>query len=162
MLIGTTEKVPYGLTLVAHGTSGYGSRPLPDNAIGRLSNPLSRIMAWPPPMRLNDTRIAPVDIDCDPARSVWRSKPLISSFGGSSSVKFWLASWNKEKRAKQESTHERYIRDFCCRPNLEIYQHRRFALIIFLQRTCRPLPKSEPPLKGGSPPPDIFYRDTPL
>lgn len=55
MLIGTTEKVPYGITLVAHGTSGHGSRPLPDNAIGRLSNALSRIVAWTPPMKLNDT-----------------------------------------------------------------------------------------------------------
>lgn len=55
MLIGTTEKVPYGLTLVAHGTSGHGSRPLPDNAIGRLSNAISRIVAWTPPMKLNDT-----------------------------------------------------------------------------------------------------------
>jgi acetylornithine deacetylase/succinyl-diaminopimelate desuccinylase-like protein len=55
MLVATTEKVPYSLRLVAHGTSGHGSRPLPDNAIARLSNALSRIAAWEPPMRLNDT-----------------------------------------------------------------------------------------------------------
>ena len=55
MLVATTEKVPFSLRLVAHGTSGHGSRPLPDNAIARLSNALSRIAAWEPPMRLNDT-----------------------------------------------------------------------------------------------------------
>jgi acetylornithine deacetylase/succinyl-diaminopimelate desuccinylase-like protein len=55
MLVATTEKVPYALRLVAHGTSGHGSRPLPDNAIARLSNALSRVAAWEPPMRLNDT-----------------------------------------------------------------------------------------------------------
>jgi acetylornithine deacetylase/succinyl-diaminopimelate desuccinylase-like protein len=55
MLVATTEKMPYSLRLVAHGTSGHGSRPLPDNAIARLSNALSRIAAWEPPMRLNDT-----------------------------------------------------------------------------------------------------------
>jgi acetylornithine deacetylase/succinyl-diaminopimelate desuccinylase-like protein len=55
MLVATTEKVPFSLRLVAHGTSGHGSRPLPDNAIARLANALSRIAAWEPPMRLNDT-----------------------------------------------------------------------------------------------------------
>ena len=55
MLVSTTEKVPYSLRVVAHGTSGHGSRPLPDNAIARLANAVSRIAAWEPPMRLNDT-----------------------------------------------------------------------------------------------------------
>jgi acetylornithine deacetylase/succinyl-diaminopimelate desuccinylase-like protein len=55
MLVGTTEKLPYSIRLVAHGTSGHGSRPLPDNAIVRLANAVSRIGAWEPPMRLNDT-----------------------------------------------------------------------------------------------------------
>jgi acetylornithine deacetylase/succinyl-diaminopimelate desuccinylase-like protein len=55
MLVSTTEKVPASLRVVAHGTSGHGSRPLPDNAIARLANALSRIAAWEPPMRLNDT-----------------------------------------------------------------------------------------------------------
>lgn len=55
MLVGTTEKSPFMISLVAHGTSGHGSRPLPDNAIGRLSNALSRVVAWTPPMKLNDT-----------------------------------------------------------------------------------------------------------
>jgi len=55
MLVSTTEKTPYSLRVVAHGTSGHGSRPLPDNAIARLANAVSRIAAWEPPMRLNDT-----------------------------------------------------------------------------------------------------------
>lgn len=55
VLIATTEKVPYSVRLVAHGTSGHASRPLPDNAIVRLANAVSRIGAWQPPMRLNDT-----------------------------------------------------------------------------------------------------------
>jgi len=55
MLVGTTEKVPYTIRMVAHGTSGHGSRPLPDNAIARLSNAISRVASWQPPMRLNDT-----------------------------------------------------------------------------------------------------------
>jgi acetylornithine deacetylase/succinyl-diaminopimelate desuccinylase-like protein len=55
MLIATTEKTPYPIRVVARGTSGHGSRPLPDNAIARLANAVSRIAAWQPPMRMNDT-----------------------------------------------------------------------------------------------------------
>jgi len=55
VLIGTTEKLPYSIKLVAHGTSGHGSRPLPDNSIAHLANAVSRVAAWQPPMRLNDT-----------------------------------------------------------------------------------------------------------
>jgi acetylornithine deacetylase/succinyl-diaminopimelate desuccinylase-like protein len=74
MLVGTTEKLPYSIRLVAHGTSGHGSRPLPDNAIARLSNALSRIAAWEPPMRLNDTtrtyfeRLATISTPAEAAR----------------------------------------------------------------------------------------------
>lgn len=55
MLIGTTEKMPYPVRVVAKGTSGHASRPLPDNAIVRLASAVARIGAWTPPMRLNDT-----------------------------------------------------------------------------------------------------------
>src|SRR5436190_5478206 len=74
ILVGTTEKLPYTIRLVAHGTSGHGSRPLPDNAIARLSNAISRIAAWQPPMRLNDTtrayfeRLATISTPEDAAR----------------------------------------------------------------------------------------------
>jgi acetylornithine deacetylase/succinyl-diaminopimelate desuccinylase-like protein len=53
--IATTEKVPRGARLVAHGTAGHGSVPRPDNAVVRLANAVGKIAAWQPPMRLNDT-----------------------------------------------------------------------------------------------------------
>lgn len=52
--IAATEKVPRRAKLVATGTSGHGSRPRRDNAVVHLSNAVSRIAAWEPPMRLND------------------------------------------------------------------------------------------------------------
>src|SRR5579872_1063686 len=51
----TTEKVPRGLKLVAHGTAGHGSRPRPDNAIIRLAAAVAKFGSWQPPMRLNAT-----------------------------------------------------------------------------------------------------------
>ena len=74
VLVGTTEKLPYSIKLVAHGTSGHGSRPLPDNAIARLANAVSRIAAWQPPMKLNDTtrtyfeRMATISTPAEAAR----------------------------------------------------------------------------------------------
>jgi acetylornithine deacetylase/succinyl-diaminopimelate desuccinylase-like protein len=53
--ISTTEKVPRGITLVARGTAGHGSRPVPDNAVVRIANAVAKVGAWQPPMRLNDT-----------------------------------------------------------------------------------------------------------
>ncbi|MGH9661529.1 MAG: M20/M25/M40 family metallo-hydrolase, partial [Bryobacteraceae bacterium] len=53
--VGTTEKVPRAMRLVARGTAGHGSRPTPDNAIVRLATAVAKIGAWQPPMRLNDT-----------------------------------------------------------------------------------------------------------
>jgi acetylornithine deacetylase/succinyl-diaminopimelate desuccinylase-like protein len=53
--ITTTEKVPRGLRLVAHGTAGHGSRPRPDNAIIRLASAVAKFGSWQPPMRLNAT-----------------------------------------------------------------------------------------------------------
>jgi acetylornithine deacetylase/succinyl-diaminopimelate desuccinylase-like protein len=53
--VAMTEKVPRRAKLIATGTSGHGSRPRRDNAVGRLSTAVSRIFQWEPPMRLNDT-----------------------------------------------------------------------------------------------------------
>jgi acetylornithine deacetylase/succinyl-diaminopimelate desuccinylase-like protein len=53
--VATTEKVPRRVKLIATGTSGHGSRPRRDNAIGHLASAVSRVSAWEPPMRLNDT-----------------------------------------------------------------------------------------------------------
>jgi acetylornithine deacetylase/succinyl-diaminopimelate desuccinylase-like protein len=53
--IATTEKVPRGLKVAAHGSSGHGSMPRLDNAITHVAAAVGKIGAWQPPMRLNDT-----------------------------------------------------------------------------------------------------------
>ena len=53
--VATTEKVPRGVRLVAHGTAGHGSRPRPDNAVVHLADAVAKVAHWEPPMRLNDT-----------------------------------------------------------------------------------------------------------
>ena len=53
--VGTAEKIPYALRLVATGPAGHGSRPLRTNAVAHLAGAVARIAAWQPPMRLNDT-----------------------------------------------------------------------------------------------------------
>jgi len=53
--VATTEKVPRGVKLVAHGTAGHGSVPLQDNAVVHLSQAIAKIAAWQTPMRLNET-----------------------------------------------------------------------------------------------------------
>lgn len=46
------EKAPYWVRLVAHGTPGHGSRPLPDSAPNRLTRALNRVIAWETPLQL--------------------------------------------------------------------------------------------------------------
>jgi acetylornithine deacetylase/succinyl-diaminopimelate desuccinylase-like protein len=53
--VDTTEKVPRGIELVAHGVSGHGSVPLPSNAIVHLAAAVARLGAWRPEIRLNET-----------------------------------------------------------------------------------------------------------
>ena len=53
--IATTEKVPRGVRLVAHGQAGHGSRPRLDNAVAHLAGAVAKVAAQQPPMRLNDT-----------------------------------------------------------------------------------------------------------
>jgi len=53
--IATTEKVVRPMRLIAHGTSGHGSQPRPDNPIVHLAAAISRISRWQTPMRLNET-----------------------------------------------------------------------------------------------------------
>lgn len=53
--IATTEKVPNTVRLVAHGTSGHGSVPRPDNPIVHLAAAVAKLGAFQPPMRLNET-----------------------------------------------------------------------------------------------------------
>ncbi len=72
--ITTTEKVPRGIRLVAHGTAGHGSRPRPDNAVIHLAAAVAKFGSWQPPVRLNDTtrayfeRLATVS----PPEDAWR------------------------------------------------------------------------------------------
>lgn len=68
--VSTTQKVPRGFSLVAHGTSGHGSAPRVDNPIAHLAAAVAKTSGWQTPMRLNETtrrffaqmaRIAPPD-----------------------------------------------------------------------------------------------------
>jgi acetylornithine deacetylase/succinyl-diaminopimelate desuccinylase-like protein len=54
-LIQTTEKIPRGAQLVAHGPAGHGSRPMRSNAVLHLARAVEKISMWDPPMRFNDT-----------------------------------------------------------------------------------------------------------
>src|SRR3982751_5467772 len=53
--IGTAEKLPARVRLVATGTAGHGSAPRLDNAIIHLSAAVEKVGRWETPMRLNDT-----------------------------------------------------------------------------------------------------------
>jgi acetylornithine deacetylase/succinyl-diaminopimelate desuccinylase-like protein len=53
--VGTAEKIPYALKLVARGPAGHGSRPLRTNAVVHLAQAVAKVAAWQTPMRLNDT-----------------------------------------------------------------------------------------------------------
>jgi acetylornithine deacetylase/succinyl-diaminopimelate desuccinylase-like protein len=55
MNIGTAEKVPARVRLVAKGTSGHGSVPRMDNALIHLGAAVDKVGRWQTPMRLNDT-----------------------------------------------------------------------------------------------------------
>src|SRR5207247_10667916 len=47
--VGTTEKSPFWLQLVARGTAGHGSRPTPDNPVHRLIRGVARVAAYQTP-----------------------------------------------------------------------------------------------------------------
>lgn len=53
--IGTAEKLPARVRLVASGTAGHGSVPRIDNALIHLGAAVERVGRWETPMRLNDT-----------------------------------------------------------------------------------------------------------
>ncbi len=53
--LGTAEKVPARVRLVATGTSGHGSVPRLDNALIHLGAAVEKVGRWETPMRLNDT-----------------------------------------------------------------------------------------------------------
>lgn len=53
--IGTTEKEPRAIELIARGPAGHGSVPRRDNAVARLTGAVSKIVAWTPPLRVTET-----------------------------------------------------------------------------------------------------------
>jgi acetylornithine deacetylase/succinyl-diaminopimelate desuccinylase-like protein len=53
--VGTTEKVPRRMMLLARGSSGHASMPRLDNPIAHLGAAVGKLLAWQPPMRLNET-----------------------------------------------------------------------------------------------------------
>ncbi|MEO8257524.1 MAG: M20/M25/M40 family metallo-hydrolase [Acidobacteriota bacterium] len=53
--IGTAEKLPARVRLVATGTAGHGSAPRLDNALVHLSAAVEKVGRWETPRRLNDT-----------------------------------------------------------------------------------------------------------
>jgi acetylornithine deacetylase/succinyl-diaminopimelate desuccinylase-like protein len=53
--IGTAEKLPARVRLVATGTAGHGSAPRLDNALVHLAAAVDKVGRWETPMRLNDT-----------------------------------------------------------------------------------------------------------
>jgi acetylornithine deacetylase/succinyl-diaminopimelate desuccinylase-like protein len=55
MNIGTAEKIPARVRLVATGTSGHGSVPRMDNALIHLGAAVEKVGRWQTQMRLNDT-----------------------------------------------------------------------------------------------------------
>src|SRR5260370_4761080 len=53
--VGTTEKAPRAMMLIAKGSSGHASMPRLDNPIEHLGAAVGKLLAWQPHMRLNET-----------------------------------------------------------------------------------------------------------
>ena len=53
--IGTTEKEPRFIELVARGPAGHGSVPSRGNAVTKLSAAVGKVAEWSPPLRINET-----------------------------------------------------------------------------------------------------------
>jgi acetylornithine deacetylase/succinyl-diaminopimelate desuccinylase-like protein len=53
--VGTTEKEPRPIELIAHGPAGHGSVPSRGNAVTHLSSAVAKVAEWVPPLRINET-----------------------------------------------------------------------------------------------------------
>ncbi|HUE86764.1 MAG TPA: M20/M25/M40 family metallo-hydrolase [Vicinamibacterales bacterium] len=53
--VGTTEKEPRAVELVARGPAGHGSVPQQSNAVALLTGAVAKIVAWTPPLRVTET-----------------------------------------------------------------------------------------------------------
>ena len=56
--VGTTEKEPRPIELIARGPAGHGSVPRKDNAVARLSAAVAKVVAWVPPLQVSETTVA--------------------------------------------------------------------------------------------------------
>ena len=56
--VGTTEKEPRPIEVIARGPAGHGSVPLKGNAVARLSAALAKIVEWVPPLQISETTVA--------------------------------------------------------------------------------------------------------
>ncbi len=91
--IATTEKVPNGVKLIAHGPAGHGSVPLQNNAVVHLSQAIAKIAAWQTPMRLNETtrsfftKLATISTPVDAARYM----ALVNGTGAEAAQEYFAA-----------------------------------------------------------------------
>jgi acetylornithine deacetylase/succinyl-diaminopimelate desuccinylase-like protein len=53
--VGTTEKEPRPIEIIARGPAGHGSVPSKNNAVTHLSAAVGKIANWVPPLRVNET-----------------------------------------------------------------------------------------------------------
>jgi acetylornithine deacetylase/succinyl-diaminopimelate desuccinylase-like protein len=73
--VGTLEKIPRAVELIARGPAGHASVPLLTNPVAHLSMAVGAVAQWQPPVRLNETtteffrRVGPISPPAD-ARAV--------------------------------------------------------------------------------------------
>jgi acetylornithine deacetylase/succinyl-diaminopimelate desuccinylase-like protein len=53
--VGTTEKEPRAVELVARGPAGHGSVPQQSNPVALLTGAVAKVVSWTPPLRVNET-----------------------------------------------------------------------------------------------------------
>lgn len=53
--VGTTEKEPRAVEIIARGPAGHGSVPQQSNAVALLTLAVGRVTTWTPPLRVNET-----------------------------------------------------------------------------------------------------------
>jgi acetylornithine deacetylase/succinyl-diaminopimelate desuccinylase-like protein len=53
--VGTTEKEPRAVELIARGPAGHGSVPQRSNAVALLTAAIGKVTNWTPPLRVNET-----------------------------------------------------------------------------------------------------------
>ena len=92
--IGTAEKLPARVRLVANGTAGHGSVPRQDNALIRIGGAVEKVGRWETPMRLNDTTRAYFEklASVSPPAMAARYKAILSGQGASEARRYLAAN----------------------------------------------------------------------